>query len=160
MDETFEWLHNKRRIGFFLGLMAFDRILKLLALSQWATTPLFLQSWLAFGLESNTGIAWGLGSSDNMLMHGFLIVCMVGALLGITYKGILEWCAGRPARNELLIVIGGLSNLFDRIQYGAVIDFVQIFIGNYRLSVFNLADVYIVVGLALILKRAWADGSL
>ena len=159
MNTALTWLRSKSTLWVFLGLIIIDRVLKLLAISEWAHDALRIKPWLVFALEHNTGIAWGLASSDAPYMKLVLIVVMALALTGIAYKSLLEWCAGNSTRNEILIIIGGLSNLIDRIQYGAVVDFVQIFIGNYRLSVFNLADVYIVAGLAFILKKAWINGN-
>lgn len=159
MNSTFEWLRSNLILGSILALIVVDRALKLFAVTKWATSALYIKPWLVFELESNTGLAWGIGGSSNAYTKAFFILFMTIALLGISYKGLLEWCAGSTPRNEVLIFIGGLSNLIDRVQYGAVVDFIQIFIGNYRLSVFNLADVYIVVGLAFILQKAWIDGN-
>jgi len=159
MDSALLWAQRNIATGFFIILILFDRILKIIALSEWSSHSLHLKSWLIFGLENNPGIAWGIASSSKPYMQGVLIVCMTLVLLGVAYKGILEWCSGNAARNEMLILIGGISNLIDRIQYGSVVDFVQIFVGDYRLSVFNLADVYIVVGLVFILQKAWVDGN-
>ena len=48
----------------------------------------------------------------------------------------------------LAIIIGGsLGNLFDRIYYFAVPDFIDIHIGNFHWFVFNLADIFITVGI-------------
>jgi len=49
----------------------------------------------------------------------------------------------------LLVILGGVSNLFDRLYYGYVIDFVKIFI--LPISIFNLADVLIILGIILII---------
>lgn len=150
-----KWLWSKIALAEIAVLIATDRMLKFFAINQWADQSLELKSWLVLGLEKNTGIAWGIASSQSNYAQPIIICCMMIAVLGIAYKGIREWCLGISPFAESLIFVGGLSNLIDRIQYAAVVDFIQIFIGNYRLSVFNLADVYILVGLAFILKKAW-----
>ncbi len=152
-------LYSTFVLATFLGLGILDRTLKLIALANWQQTSLTLRPWLLFGVEENLGLAWGIGSSNSGAMHAFFVFLMGVSLLGIAYKALLEWCAGKSMTAEILIFIGGLSNLIDRIQYGAVVDFVQIFIGNYRLSVFNLADIYIVVGLLLLLHKEWFYGN-
>jgi signal peptidase II len=159
MDTALLWVQRNITVGFFLLLVLLDRLLKILAISEWSSYALHLKSWLIFGLERNFGIAWGIGSSSEPYMQTAIIICMSLVLVAVAYKGTLEWCAGNTTQSEMLILIGGISNLIDRIQYGSVVDFIQIFVGNYRLSVFNLADVYIVVGLAFILRKAWIDGN-
>ena len=55
-----------------------------------------------------------------------------------------------------LIVAGALSNLIDRLYFGYVVDFISFF--NY--SIFNLSDVYIVIGVGLILTRELSGKNL
>ena len=52
----------------------------------------------------------------------------------------------------LAVIIGGsLGNLFDRIYYYAVPDFIDLHIGNYHWFIFNIADIFITVGIIGIL---------
>ena len=55
----------------------------------------------------------------------------------------------------LLVIFGGASNLFDRIYYGYVIDFIKIFI--LPISIFNIADVLIFLGLILVVFSLYRD---
>ena len=58
----------------------------------------------------------------------------------------------------VLFVAGGMSNLIDRVAVGSVIDFLNIGIGSFRTGIFNLADVAIMTGIALLLlERYRAD---
>ena len=53
-----------------------------------------------------------------------------------------------------LIIGGSLGNLFDRIYYSAVPDFIDIHIGNFHWFIFNVADIFITLGIiGLILKE-------
>jgi signal peptidase II len=51
----------------------------------------------------------------------------------------------------MLFVAGGLSNLIDRVAMGTVIDFLNVGIGSFRTGIFNVADVAIMVGAAMLI---------
>ena len=64
----------------------------------------------------------------------------------IKYKGIYSYL--------IAVVVGGsLGNLFDRIYYYAVPDFIDLHIGNYHWFVFNIADIFITVGIVLLISK-------
>ena len=136
-------------------MSALDRASKMLALVQWQNNPLHVTSWLSFGFEQNYGFAWGVGA---YMPKYVLMLIMAIAIIALTYRILLDWCKNAVPTGEALVLAGGISNLFDRAFYGSVIDFIQIFIANYRLSVFNIADVCIVMGLIFMLKKAWNNG--
>ncbi len=60
----------------------------------------------------------------------------------------------------MFVVVGAISNFIDRIWYGAVIDFIDFGFGSWRWPMFNLADVYVVIGVGgIILKGFLWNGS-
>ncbi len=95
----------------------------------------------------NRGISYGLFQQDDPVgrwaLVGFTVVAAVA--LGV-------WMVRTPNRlaavSLALIVGGAIGNLIDRIVYGAVVDFVYFHIGSFSWYVFNLADVWIVAGVA------------
>lgn len=97
---------------------------------------------VAFSLFYNIGLnkPWIL-----MVMTGLL--CTV--LLIMFYK---THDSERQKQLALMLILGGaLSNLFDRAYYGAVIDFIDVYVGKYHWPVFNLADSAICLGALLLL---------
>ncbi len=69
-----------------------------------------------------------------------------------------EW--SRLAKVGLVMfVAGGLSNLIDRVAIGSVIDFLNLGIGPVRTGIFNIADVAIMAGVALMLVDRWRRTS-
>jgi signal peptidase II len=66
------------------------------------------------------------------------------------------YSATSPARNRLLqgalaLILGGaLGNLYDRLTYGYVIDFVELYVGTYHWPAFNVADSAITTGVVLL----------
>lgn len=102
----------------------------------------------------NSGAFLGLGASLSAETRFWIFVVLVSVALSVMLFYIfgsrtLPW---RPAVALSLFIGGGASNLIDRLVYkGAVIDFLNIGIGNLRTGVFNVADVAIVAGAGLMI---------
>ena len=106
----------------------------------------------------NTGIAFGMFSETG---GNNLLVAFSLAVLGIV--SWMLWTASRHAGKEhwtmraaLGLVLGGaIGNLYDRIIFGSVTDFLDFFIGHSHFPIFNLADSAITCGAALLLLNLW-----
>ena len=101
----------------------------------------------------NPGAAFGLlSNSDSPWTVAFLILVSVAALALV---GSLLWRGpARLAGVGLGLILGGaLGNLFDRLQAGSVVDFLDFHVGGYHWPAFNLADSAIVVGAAALLAE-------
>ncbi len=98
----------------------------------------------------NRGIAWGIGSN---LDHEYVMLTTVVVASVLFY---FAWYLRLVADDHkmlgscLLILSGGVSNFFDRIWFGGVIDFIQFHWANWFFPVFNIADVCITVGALLL----------
>ena len=135
---------------FFIILFIFflDRITKvyLLNLQESGTeVDFYINSFLNFYLVWNTGIGFGLASMEKDIYYHALTLLIIAVNFAIIYfliksKGIYSYL--------LAIIIGGsLGNLFDRLYYFAVPDFIDFHIGNYHWFIFNVADIFITVGI-------------
>ena len=103
--------------------------------------------------SQNRGVAFGImNDSHSAWRTVVLIVLSAAALLLI---GGLLWKASRLDRYTvwgLALVLGGASgNLFDRIMWGRVTDFLEFYIGNLHWPTFNIADSCIVIGSGMLL---------
>lgn len=103
----------------------------------------------------NTGIAFGVGQNLNR----FFIFSTI-AILGIIFFLRRRWEKSNPENYSLkiglaLIIAGALGNLYDRIQYGSVIDFLDFFVGSYHWPAFNIADSAIFVGAFVLAYIHW-----
>ena len=98
------------------------------------------------------------GVAFSMLWGKPLLLALFTALL---IAGVVGWLIARPGAPRLartglwLIVGGGLGNLYDRVVYGSVTDFIDL--AFVRFAVFNVADVFICVGAALVVISAWKN---
>ena len=76
-------------------------------------------------------------------------------LIGTLFMAIRFQWSRLAAVGLLLFVAGGMSNLIDRIAMGSVIDFLNVGIGSFRTGIFNIADVAITAGVALLVIERW-----
>ena len=135
-------MKNKKALLIILGIFIFllDQITKAILIGKNIT---IIPNILNFTYTENTGVAFGIGSSNLILI---IIVNIV--VLGIIIKFIKE-------RKEqvnfsilislILILSGGIGNLIDRIVRGYVIDFIDVNLFNF--PNFNIADISISIGI-------------
>ena len=126
----------------------FDRATKMYLIDlQTAGTDIdfYIFPFLNFYLVWNTGIGFGLASLEiNIFYHSLTAIIIIVNLVLIFFllkaKGIYTYLFA-------LIIGGSLGNLFDRIYYYAVPDFIDIHVGNFHWFIFNVADIFITVGI-------------
>lgn len=143
------------RIQFFLYalgaiiIMSVDRITKLVAL-QLQTSHKVLP-FLSYELVLNRGISWGmLHSTSPIIFFGVTSVIAI-IIVGIVWHAIIRLHAGHWVWAEVCIISGAVSNLIDRFVYGGVVDFIHLSYAEWSFPVFNIADIAVVIGVALLL---------
>jgi len=137
-----------KKIIIILILFFFDRLTKIYLIDlQTSGTDIdfYVLPFLNFYLVWNTGIGFGLVSMETNVYYHFLTTIIALVNIGLIFfliksKGIYSYLF-------VLIIGGSLGNLFDRIYYYAVPDFIDLHIGNYHWFVFNVADIFITVGI-------------
>ena len=114
------------------------------------TVDIYINQYLNFYLIWNNGIAFGLLSFDERIAYNFIttiIVAVIFLILLMIYKS-----ENRSVYFLLFILGGSLGNLFDRIYYSAVPDFIDLHYNSFHWFIFNVADIFISIGvLCLIL---------
>ena len=137
-----------QKIIIILSIFSLDRISKIYLINlqeNGVNVDFFITSFLNFNLVWNTGIGFGLASMESSIYYHILtlIIGLVNIALIIFLiksKGVYLYL--------ISIVIGGsLGNLFDRIYYYAVPDFIDFHLGDYHWFVFNIADIFITIGI-------------
>ena len=124
-----------------------DRISKIYVISlnkKFLGSEIFSSKFLNIYLVWNEGIAFGLFSFDEGKLYNFLTILISLILLIILY---LIFKSKGFAKYSLLMILGGaLGNLFDRIFYKAVPDFIDFHVGNLHWFIFNVSDIFITLG--------------
>lgn len=137
-----------------LGVVVFDQITKAIVR---ATLPLFesvsvIPGFADFTYVRNTGVAFGLLNNYDLAFKGVLTGGLaLAALGGIAYYARHIRPDERLARIGLsLILAGAIGNLIDRFLFGYVVDFVDLYWGNWHFWAFNVADASISIGAVLV----------
>ena len=135
--------------NFFIILSIFllDRISKfyIIFLSEKNNDlTIFSSKFLNIELYWNTGIAFGLFSFSKNNYYNFVTILIIFVIFLIT---IILLKSEPIKKYPLLMILGGaMGNLFDRIFYRAVPDFIDLHTQNFHWFIFNVADIFISVG--------------
>ena len=136
-----------KKIIIVLILFTLDRITKLYLIhlqESGMDVDFYIFSFLNFYLVWNTGVGFGLMSMEaNMYYHILTIFISIINVFLIYY---LFKTKNSQAYFISLIIGGSLGNLFDRIYYYAVPDFIDFHFENYHWFIFNVADIFITIG--------------
>ena len=115
-----------------------------------------INNFLYFTYAKNTGIAFSF-LEGNMLFIISMTLIIVVLLIKYVYNKKLDV---KEKISYGLVLGGAIGNLFDRIVYGYVIDFIDVYIFGYDYPIFNVADSCVVVGIILILLLSFkSEGS-
>jgi len=134
--------------GIILFIFFADRISKLYVLSileDMGTVDIVINSYINLILVWNTGIGFGLFSFDQIEIYNLMTILITFINLLIVYLVIKS--KDNSVYFFLVILGGSLGNLFDRIYYSAVPDFIDINYKGYHWFVFNVADIFISIGI-------------
>ena len=137
-----------RKIIVILSIFFFDRATKIYLLNLQAggtDIDFYVYSFLNFYLVWNTGIGFGLASMETNIYYHILTSIILIVNIGLIF--FLVKSKGNYTYLIALIIGGSLGNLFDRIYYYAVPDFIDLHLGNYHWFIFNVADIFITVGI-------------
>lgn len=150
------------RVIFFatsLGLVFLDQLSKKLVESHLALydSISIIPGFFDLIHIRNTGTAFSFLANQQSLWIPRLLI----AITSLTLAAILYFVLRFPGlsltmQTGLFLVMGGaVGNLLDRVRYGYVIDFLDVYIGPYHWPTFNVADSAITVGIALVLLDQW-----
>ena len=105
---------------------------------------IYVNPYLNFYLIWNKGIAFGLLSFNDVFIYN--IVTSMIIIIIIIILIMLTKSEGFKKYSLLFVMGGSLGNLYDRIYYSAVPDFIDFHINNFHWFVFNVADIFITFG--------------
>jgi signal peptidase II len=146
-----------------LGLIVADQLSKA---AIRATIPLYDSVEVIPGLVNlthvlNTGAAFGFLDRFEFAYKAVVVTLLAtAALAAIVFYAMSLGSATRLSRFALtLVVAGAVGNLIDRVWAGAVVDFVDVYVGNWHFWAFNVADSCISIGAVLLIVDMFRTGS-
>ena len=142
-----------------LSIFLFDRFSKIYAINldkKYFGSEIFSSKFLNIILVWNDGIAFGLFNFKenlyNVLTVFILLIILIIIFMIINNNGL--------KRYSLLMILGGaLGNVYDRIFNKAVPDFIDFHIGNLHWFIFNVADIFITLGVLIMISLEYIDSK-
>ena len=149
-------------INFIIILLIFllDRLTKLYVINLDklnSGSEIFVSKFLNIYLIWNEGIAFGLLSFEKDNLYNALtalIIIIIIVLIFLIFKS-----RGLKKYSLIMITGGALGNVFDRISNKAVPDFIDFHVGNFHWFIFNIADIFITIGVFLMILLELIDNN-
>ena len=146
---------SKKENFYFLIIILFifslDRYSKIRIINDFSDTSFYLNDFLNFDLTWNTGIGFGLLSTSSNVIYNLVTLIISSVIIFLVYfilksERFDKFCFS-------LIISGALGNLYDRFFFNAVPDFIDIHYKNVHWFTFNVADIFITLGIAIFLMK-------
>ncbi len=155
-------LNKRLLINISLTLLIFllDRISKIYVINLDKKLPgseIFSSKYLNISLIWNEGIAFGLLSLDQENLYNILTLLIVLIII-LIFIMILKNSGSKKL--ALIMILGGaMGNVFDRIFNKAVPDFIDFHLGNFHWFIFNVADIFITLGVIILIILEITDNN-
>ena len=140
------------------SIFLLDRLSKIYVIyldKKFLGSELLSSKFLNIRLIWNEGIAFGLLSFNETIFYNALTFLILIIILIIFF--MLSKSNGIKKFSLMMILGGAIGNVYDRIFYGAVPDFIDFHIGNYHWFIFNVADIFISIGVILMIILEFTD---
>ena len=151
-DEVFK----KENIYFFIIIFTIfflDRITKIKILSNFGESVYFVNNYLNFDLIWNIGIGFGIMGTSSSVIYNLITFTIGFVILFLLYIFLIS---KKLEKISYSIIIGGaLGNFYDRLVFNAVPDFIDIHYNNFHWFTFNVADIFISIGVFIFILSNW-----
>jgi signal peptidase II len=151
-----EEIFKKKNLFFFLIILTLfflDRFSKINILNNFSENSFFINDYLNIDLIWNTGIGFGILSTQSNFFYNLITFLIATVLMTLFYLLIKSENIDKIIFS---IIIGGAAgNFYDRLVYKAVPDFIDLHYNNFHWFTFNLADIFISVGILTYIIRSF-----
>ena len=145
---------KKENIFIFLIILfcvLLDRYTKNEVIVNFSENVFFINNFINIDLIWNTGIGFGFLSTESSLIYN-----LVSALVGVVIVILCYFIIISEVTDKLIyaIIIGGaIGNFYDRLIFNAVPDFIDLHYDRYHWFTFNVADIFITLGIIIFLTN-------
>jgi signal peptidase II len=131
----------------------FDRFTKNIIINNYNKNQIFINDYLNFDLIWNTGIGFGFFSTTSTTLY-YLITILIGiVILGLLFLILISENIDKIIYS--IIIGGALGNFHDRLLFQAVPDFIDIHYNSFHWFTFNVADIFITIGIIAFALRGF-----
>ena len=156
LKEIKNYFFKKENIYYFVIITIIfflDRYSKFIVINNFSERTHYVNKYLNLDLIWNTGIGFGFLSTNSSLFYNLVTITV-----GIVIIFLLYVFAQSEKIDKFIysIIIGGaLGNFFDRLSYKAVPDFIDLNYNNFHWFTFNVADIFITIGILIFIIRSF-----
>ncbi len=137
-----------------LVLFSFDRFSKNQIINNYSDNIIFINDFINFDLIWNTGIGFGLFSTNSSLVYNTISAIILIIIIGLIVHVI---SLDKIDKTIFGFIIGGaLGNFYDRLIFSGVPDFIDLHYNNFHWFTFNTADIFITFGIIAFLLRSFS----
>ena len=134
-------------------IFSLDRIFKNEILENYSQHKYFVNQFINFDLIWNTGIGFGLLSTSSSGVYNLITLIIAIVIISLIYISLFS---DNLEKIIYCMIIGGaIGNFYDRLKYKAVPDFIDIHYNNFHWFSFNVADIFISLGIIIFLLRGF-----
>ena len=147
---------TKNNIYWFLVISIIfflDRYTKILILNNFTESTYFLNDYINLNLVWNIGIGFGFFSTESNIIYNLITIIIASVIIFLLYIFAISETMDKVF--YALIIGGALGNVYDRLIYKAVPDFIDMHYNNFHWFTFNLADIFISVGILTYIIRSF-----
>ena len=145
---------KKENIYYFLIILTIfllDRFSKSRVIKNSEDVPFFVNDYLNIDLIWNTGIGFGLLSSDSSIIYNLISILIVAIIFILLYFAFNSKSLDKIIYS--MIIGGAFGNLYDRLSFNAVPDFIDLHYNQFHWFTFNVADIFITIGVVIFIMR-------
>ena len=148
---------KSENIYFFIiifAIFSLDRYTKNIIIKNLNEDRIFINNFINFDLIWNTGIGFGLLSTNYSIFYN-LITIFIGIIILLLFNFL--FFSEKIDKLIYCIIIGGaLGNFYDRMVFHAVPDFIDLHYQTFHWFTFNIADVFISIGILAFILRSFS----
>ena len=145
--------HNLLSLIIVIITFSLDRISKIKIINNFNENTYFINDFINFDLIWNIGIGFGILSTSSSILYEIITLVIGLVILILTYISITS---DKFDKYTFAIVIGGaLGNFYDRLIYKAVPDFIDLHYANFHWFTFNVADIFISIGIIFFIMKGY-----
>jgi signal peptidase II len=153
IKSLFQNITNIYFILIIIVIFTIDRFSKIVIINNFSQDAFYLNDFINFDLIWNTGIGFGLLSSELNLIYNSVTILIGLVILILFYISIISQNLDKLIYS--VIIGGALGNFYDRLAYSAVPDFIDLHFNSFHWFTFNGADIFITLGILAFLMKSF-----
>ena len=139
---------------FVISIIFFiDRYTKIIILNNFTENTYYLNDYINLELVWNIGIGFGFFSTQSNIIYNLITFIIVSVIIFLLY--IFVKSEEMDKAIYTLIIGGALGNVYDRLIYKAVPDFIDMHYNNFHWFTFNVADIFISIGIIIFIMKSF-----